>query len=139
MPSTRRRPLIVLDASAAAELTLGRGAAASIEALIRDDSLRVPVHFDAEVYATVRKLLQRREVTEVAAVKALFRLRTIRVQRIAIAPLVAEAFALRDRFSPYDAFYAIVARVSDAVLVTCDRRLARAAVGYCRIQHLTLR
>jgi predicted nucleic acid-binding protein len=60
----------------------------------------------------------------------------IRVRRTAITPLIAEAFAVRDRFSPYDAFYAIVARLSEATLVTCDRGLARAAKGYCTVEYV---
>ena len=98
----------------------------------------MPVHFDAEVFAAVRGLTQRREILVDDALAALFRLRTLRLQRVAIMPLVAEAFALRDRFAAYDAFYAIVARLSGATLVTCDRALARAAEGYCGVEYLDL-
>lgn len=73
------------------------------------------------------------------ALAALFRLRTLRLQRVAIVPLVAEAFALRDRFAAYDAFYAVVARLSTATLVTCDRGLARAANGYCDVEYVAPR
>lgn len=69
----------------------------------------------------------------------MFVLRRIRVRRAAIRPLIAEAFAIRDRFSPYDAFYAIVARLSEATLLTTDRRLARAAEGYCKVDYVALR
>lgn len=71
--------------------------------------------------------------------QALFVLRNIRVRRAAITPLIAEAFTIRDRFSPYDAFYAIVARLSEATLITCDRGLARAARGYCKVEYVALR
>ena len=54
-------------------------------------------------------------------------------------PLIAEAFAVRDRFRPYDAFYAIVARLTEATLLTCDRGLARAANGYCKVEYVALR
>jgi predicted nucleic acid-binding protein len=99
---------------------------------------RVPVHFDAEVFAAIRGMTGRREIVLDDALAALYRLRTLRLQRVAIVPLVGEAFALRDRFGAHDAFYAIVARSSSAALVTCDRRLARAADGYCDVEYVAL-
>jgi len=99
----------------------------------------VPVHFDAEVFAAIRGLTQRREIVPGEGLAALFRLRTLRLQRVAILPLVAEAFVLRERFGAYDSFYAIVARLSGATLLTCDRRLARAADGYCTVDYVAVR
>lgn len=96
----------------------------------------VPIHFDAEVFAGVRKFLRRGAIDAEQARLALFLLGRIRVRRAAITPLIAEAFVVRDRFSPYDAFYAIVARLTEATLVTTDRGLARAAEGYCRIEYV---
>ena len=99
----------------------------------------MPVHFDAEVFAAIRSLTQRREIVPGDGFAALFRLRTLRLQRVAIVPLVAEAFALRERFAAHDSFYAIVARLSGATLVTCDRGLARAADGYCTVEYVAVR
>jgi len=129
-----------LDASAAVELLVARSRAATpVAAVLRNELPRVPVHFDAEVFAAVRGLTQRREIVVDDALAALFRLRTLRLQRVAIVPMVAEAFALRDRFAANDAFYAIVARLSGATLVTCDRGLARAAKDYCKVEYVALR
>jgi predicted nucleic acid-binding protein len=100
---------------------------------------RVPSHFDAEVFAAIRGLTRRREIVVDDALAALYRLRTLRLQRVAIIPLVGEAFVLRDRFAAYDAFYAIVARLSGAALVTCDRGLARAGDGYCDVVYIAPR
>ena len=99
----------------------------------------MPVHFDAEVFAAIRSLTQRREIVPSDGFAALFRLRTLRLQRVAIVPLVAEAFALRERFAAHDSFYAIVARLSGATLVTCDCGLARAADGYCTVEYVAVR
>jgi predicted nucleic acid-binding protein len=96
----------------------------------------VPIHFDAEVFAGVRKFWRRGSIDVDQARLALFLLGGIRVRRAAITPLIAEAFAVRDRFSPYDAFYAIVARLTEATLVTTDRGLARAAEGYCKVEYV---
>jgi predicted nucleic acid-binding protein len=98
----------------------------------------VPVFFDAEVFAAIRGLIRRGEIDVEQGRQALFVLRNIRVRRAAITPLIAEAFVIRDRFSPYDAFYAIVARLSEATLLTTDRALARAAEGYCEVEYVAL-
>ena len=97
------------------------------------------MHFDAEVFVAIRDLTRRREIVIDDALEALFRLRTLRLQRVAIIPLVGGAYALRDRFGAYDVFYAVTARMSNATLVTCDRRLARAATGYCDVAYVAPR
>ena len=99
----------------------------------------MPVFFDAEVFAAVRGLIRRREIDAEQGRQALFVLGNIRVRRAAVTPLIAEAFVIRDRFGPYDAFYAIVARLSEATLLTTDRALARAAEGYCEVEYVALR
>lgn len=113
-------------------------AGASVAAALRNALPRVPVHFDAEVFSAIRGLTLRREIVIDDALSALYRLRTLRLQRVAIVPLVGEAFVLRDRFAAHDAFYAIVARLSDATLVTTDRGVARAAEGYCKVEYVAL-
>ena len=113
-------------------------AGTSVAAALRNELPRVPLHFDAEVFAAVRGMTRRREIVIDDALAVLYRLRTLRLQRVAIVPLVGEAFALRDRFAAYDAFYAVVARLSGATLVTCDRGLARAAKGYCKVEYVAL-
>jgi len=128
--------MIVLDASAATEFVLDRDAAAAIERKLKGQIPLVPVFFDAEVFAAVRGLIRRKAIDPDQGRQALFVLGQIRVRRAGITPLIAEAFAVRDRFSPYDAFYAIVARLSEATLLTCDRGLARAAKGYCRVEYV---
>ena len=115
---------------------LVRRDAAVVKAQMLRERMRVPAHFDAEVLAAVRKSLRQRRIDKEQARVALFHLRGLRAERIALTPLLAEAFALRDRFGVYDAFYVIVARLSEATLVTCDRGLARAADGYCKVEYV---
>ncbi len=100
--------------------------------------MRVPAHFDAEVLAAVWKSLRLHRIAEEQARVAIFHLRALRAQRIALTPMLAEAFALRDRMGVYDAFYAILARLSGATLLTTDRGLARAAEGYCDVEYVAL-
>jgi predicted nucleic acid-binding protein len=119
-------------------MLLLRPAAAAVKSRLLGEHMRVPAHFDAEVLAAVRKALRLHRIEEEQARVALFHVRGLRADRIALTPLLGEAFVLRDRFSPYDAFYAIVARLSGAALLTTDRRLARAAEGYCDVEYLDL-
>jgi predicted nucleic acid-binding protein len=120
-------------------VVLVRPAAAALAASLLRERMRVPAHFDAEVLAAVRKALRLRRIEEEQARIAVFHLHGLRAERIALRPLVAEAFALRDRIGVYDAFYAIVARLSEATLLTTDRALARAAKGYCKVEFVALR
>lgn len=109
-----------------------------MESRLFGERMRVPAHFDAEVLAAVLKSLRLRRIEEAQARIALFHLRGLRAERIALTPLLAEAFALRDRVGVFDAFYAIVARLSAATLLTTDRGLARAAEGYCKVEYVAL-
>ena len=102
------------------------------------ERMRVPAHFDAEVLAAVRKSLRLRRIEEEQARLAVLHLHGLRAERTALRPMVAEAFALRDSIGVYDAFYAIVARLSEATLLTSDRGLARAAKGYCKVEYIRL-
>ena len=120
-------------------LVLERDATARIARVPKGQIPLVPVFFDAEVFAAVRGLIRRQAIDPDQGRQALFVLGTIKVRRTAITPLIAKAFAIRDRFSPYDAFYAIVARLSEATLLICDRDLARAAKGYCKVEYVALR
>lgn len=120
-------------------MVLVRPTAAAVETQLLGERMLVPAHFDAEVLAALRKFLRLRRIDEEQARVALFHVRGLRAERVALTPLLAEAFALRDRFAAYDAFYAIVARLSGATLVTCDRGLARAADGYCDVEYVSLR
>jgi predicted nucleic acid-binding protein len=120
-------------------MVLAQPPSVEVETRLRGERVRVPAHFDAEVFAVVRKFLRLRLIEEDAAREAMFYLRRLRAERIALTPLLGEAFAVRDRFGPYDAFYAVVARLSGATLLTCDRRLARGAEGYCKFEYVALR
>jgi predicted nucleic acid-binding protein len=113
--------------------------AAAVSARLLGQRMRVPAHFDAEVWAAVRRSLRLQRIGDEQARVALFHIRGLRADRIALTPLLAEAFELRDRFSPHDAFYAIVARLSAATLLTSDGGLARAADGYCKVEYVAPR
>lgn len=122
--------LVVLDASAAVDLVAGRPAAAAVEDAIRGQQVQVPAHFDAEVLAGIRRLTRKKLLALDEGAKILARLGSMQVDRVPLPPLLAAAFAERDRFSPHGALYAVLARRESATLVTVDERFARACEGF---------
>jgi len=126
--------MIVLDASAAVEVALRPERTPEISEALGGEEVRVPAHFDKEVYAAVLRLLRQRSITADQAALGLARTARLPAERVPLAQMLAEAYVMRDRFSPGDVFYAVLARRSSAVLVTCDASLARAADGYVEVK-----
>lgn len=94
------------------------------------------MHFDAEVFAAIRRLVRRRLVPVDRAGLSLLRNMRLVAVRAPLLPLYAEAFNVRDRFGPSEVFYAVLARSLSATLVTCDAALARAARGYVDVRYV---
>ena len=94
----------------------------------------VPGHFDAEVYAALRRLFRRGFLLRERLDVTVAGLGVLAAQRVALAALLAEAHALADRVGPMDAFYVALARLQDGELVTSDGPLARAALGLTRVR-----
>lgn len=101
---------------------------------LEDEQIRVPAHFDAEVFSAIRRLVRRRLIAVDRAGLALLRNARLVATRMPLLPLYPEAFTVRDRFGPSDAFYAVLARSLSAALVTSDEALARAARGYVDVR-----
>lgn|GEM_PF-1288724 len=57
---------------------------------------------------------------------ALADLEDFAIERYPHEPLLGRGWELRENVTAYDAAYLVLAEALDAVLVTCDRRLARA-------------
>ena len=108
------------------------GAAAA--ALIANERLAVPAHFDAEVYSAFRRHFRQGLMARAQLERIPSRLAALAADRVALPPLLAEAHALADRVSVGDAFYLALARVRSAELLTADAHLARAAVGLARVR-----
>ncbi len=118
------------------ELALQRASAPGVAAALDDEEIRVPAHFDAEVFSAIRRLVRRRVVAVDRAGLALLRNTRLVATRMPLLPLYAEAFTVRDRFGPSDAFYAVLARSLSATLVTSDEALARASRGYVDVRYV---
>jgi predicted nucleic acid-binding protein len=118
----------VIDASAAAEYLLRTSLGLKIADIIEGNSLVAPELLDVEVLSVLRRAVLRRELTEQRALQAVEDLLEWPVDRIPHRTLLRAAWQRRNNLSAYDSFYAAVARLSDAPLITADGPLARAAL-----------
>ena len=114
---------------------LGESARGSVAAaMIANERLIVPAHFDAEVYAAFRRLFRRKLVARSRLDFITSRLIGLAAERVALPPLLPEVHRLADRFSAADAFYVALARARGIELVTADAALAHAASGLADVQ-----
>lgn len=86
----------------------------------------VPEHYFAEVAAVLRRQAILDPSAQARVDLALDRLRTAPMHRVALRPLLDEAWTHRYNMTIADALYVVVARHLDAPLVTTDLKLAGA-------------
>jgi predicted nucleic acid-binding protein len=117
--------VIVLDASALAELLLGTPTGQTVATRIADPSLglHVPHLPDVEIVQALRRYAKDGELDAATAAVALETF----MPRICNAhePLLDRVGELRHNLSAYDAVYVALAEVLDTKVLTCDGRLAR--------------
>ncbi|MDE0605464.1 MAG: type II toxin-antitoxin system VapC family toxin [bacterium] len=122
--------MIVVDASVAVTALLNDGDA---RRMLGDSALAAPHLVDAEVLHTLRRLLNRGQMSAEEAELAVLRWRLLGVQRFPLIGLVPRIWALRDNLSAYGAAYTALAEALDCPLVTTDARLAAAPGPQCPI------
>jgi predicted nucleic acid-binding protein len=128
--------VIVLDASAVVELALATTAGRAIAARIADPAiaLHVPHLVDVEVAQALRRLASNGHIHADVAVSALGMLRDLALERHRHDDLLDRIWDLRRNLTAYDAVYVALAEALGAVLLTCDRRLARAPGLAARVE-----
>jgi predicted nucleic acid-binding protein len=128
--------VIVLDASAVAELLLDTAAGRRIATLIDDPAigLHVPHLLDVEVTHVLRRYVREGAIDKEDGQAAIDDLLSLDLQRHSHEGLLERAWSLRDNFTAYDAVYVALAEALDATLVTCDAKLARSRASGARIQ-----
>jgi predicted nucleic acid-binding protein len=128
--------MIVLDASAVVELVLGTEAGRSVGVRIADPSLSLhaPHLVDVEVTQALRRYVREGEIGAAEAAEALEGLRALDMERHAHEPLLDRVWELRANLTAYDAVYVALAEALNAVVLTCDSRLARAPGIKARIE-----
>lgn len=114
--------MIVLDASAWVEMLLGT-------AHLPDPSeeITVPPHFDTECLGTIRGLQQRGVLSAAETELAVELHLGLHPERSRDEADIRRAWAWREDLSFADGWYAALAQRLDGVLVTADRKAARAA------------
>ena len=119
---------MVLDASAAVELLLNTAAGGRLAARLANeaDIVHVPHLVDLEIAQVLRRYALSGVIDEETAAAALRRWRDFDVERYPHEPLLDRVWQLRANVSAYDAVYVALAEALSDVLVTGDRRLARA-------------
>lgn len=119
---------LVIDASATAELLLGRAQGLAVMQAIGDEPLVAPQLLVAECLSVLRGWTLSGQITPARAEAALVDLNDLGVTLFDLSPLAWPAWQWRHNLSAYDACYVALAEALDCGLVTTDRRLA-AAVG----------
>ena len=114
-------------------MALATDAGERVRERLLGELVTVPAHFDIEGLSALRQLLRGRRLDLARTAQALEHIALLNAERVPLAPMLAEAFALRDRFSAHDAFYVVLARRRVATLATADSRLARAAAGHAKV------
>jgi predicted nucleic acid-binding protein len=103
---------------------------------LRGERLAAPELIDLEVASVLRGQLRGVVIDRPRAELALADLATMPIRRAGHRPLLARCWELRDNLTVYDAAYVALAEALGAVLLTADRRLARAPGPRCAIEVL---
>jgi len=121
--------VIVLDASAATDFLLERGALGGwvAERLAEAQSVHAPHLIDSEVTSAARQLAARGEATAEMGDAVVAALEDMPILRYPAWPLLERIWQLRSTLTAFDATYVALAEALEAPFVTTDGRLARAA------------
>ena len=102
--------------------------------LLESGTMHAPHLLDLEVVHAMRRAHRLGTASPERLDRAVERLRSLPVIRHEHVALVRQVWHLRDRLTAYDAAYVTLARALDAVLVTADGAMARAAHDLCDVQ-----
>lgn len=119
--------MLVVDASAIAELLLDTPTGHRVAALIEDQDLMAPQLLAVEVASVLRGWVLGRGLSPTRAQDALEDLADLGIDWEDLPPLIDGIWSLRHNLSCYDAAYVVLARAVSCKLLTCDERLARVA------------
>ena len=118
--------LVVADASALVDLLIGGPAVPWIEEQLSDHDAVAPGHVRAEILSALGRRYRGGVLGPVQVEAAVTRTSRIPIVEKPLADLLAGAWARRDSLQLADALYVELAAQLDTVVITTDRRLARA-------------
>lgn len=116
---------IVLDASAMVDLLIGDREARAISARLRDSSVHVPAHFDAEVLSALGRIWRAGQVTGDEVSALVDAVRRAPFSRYPLQALISGAWLRRENYRLVDALYVELAEQLRAPLITTDTRLTK--------------
>jgi predicted nucleic acid-binding protein len=120
---------VVLDASMAVDLLLGRVTSRTEDAMTHA-VLVAPAHVDAEILSALARLHRAGKLSDAEVDQALADLAAMPLQRLPIdGLLLSDAWAMRGNVSIKDALYLATAHRLRGRMLTTDQRLHRAAPG----------
>lgn len=133
--------MLVVDASAVAELVLGRPAGEAVAQHLREHAfdLHAPHLLDVEVLSALRRVVAAGDASPARATEAVADLADLPIERYGHYELIPRLWELRENFSAYDATYiALAEAIADdgAALLTADARLARATDAHTTVRVL---
>jgi len=117
---------VVLDASAWVDLLLGGDLGQSVKQRVTDHNLHAPAHIDIEMLSAFGRLRRAGDLTEDEVSARLARAQHTPIRRHLLADLTTGAWSRQAGLRISDAFYVELATMLGVVLITTDRRLARA-------------
>jgi predicted nucleic acid-binding protein len=128
--------MIVVDASALIEALLRTPAAKAVENRLfaPGQTLHAPHLIDVEVAQVIRRYAAKGDIDHQRGRAALTDLADLPLQRYPHDVFILRVWELRNNLTAYDAVYVALAEALDAVLVTCDQRLAAAAGHHARVE-----
>lgn len=101
------------------------------------DTLFAPAHLDAEIVSALRGMARRNQRLDQVVPSALAHLAGFPICRMPLPPLLERMWELRHNITAYDAAYVALAERLDALLITCDARLATASGPNCTFDQIT--
>ncbi len=127
--------MIVVDASVLLDVLLRTPSATRVENRIfaPGQSLHAPHLLDVEVAQVIRRYAAQGDIAGERGRAALADLADFPLQRYPHVLLTPRIWTLRHNLTAYDATYVALAEALDAVLLTRDKRLARAAGHHAQI------
>jgi predicted nucleic acid-binding protein len=107
-----------------------------VERLKVGDALFAPAHLDAEIVSALRGMARSNRGLEQVVPRALSHLAGFPVRRMPLPPLLNRMWELRHNITADDAAYVALAERLQAVLITCDARLAAASGPNCTFDQI---
>jgi len=127
--------MLVVDASCLCEVLIGGPDAEAVRGRLANDGDHAAPHIvDVEVFGVVRREHLRGRLDRTEADQAVEDLEAWPGERFGHRLLLSRAWQLRDTVRGWDAMYVALAEALDAVLLTTDRRLAKAPGPACSIE-----